>query len=153
MDSYLKVKKDTWRGSSVGCQVKRSVYLLDEKQTTIARHKQTLLSKVPPPFFFISCSRGTQKISRRKAGIHISLAWSWTRITGLQRKGKRTGQGIRTGRRRKRRKANAIKTARVKAIERGAREVNLEQISIVTEREGCMFLSANKRGFTQQVWS
>lgn len=55
------------------------------------------------------------------------------------------------GSQRERRKANAIKTERVKAMERGAREVNLEQISMVTEQEGWMFLRVDKRGFTQPV--
>lgn len=91
-------------------------------------------------FLFSAYVMGTQKISRRKSDIHISLAESWTHIIGLQmkRKRKRTRQGVRAGSRQERRKANAIKTARVKAIERGAREVNLEQISIATEQEGWM---------------
>lgn len=89
-------------------------------------------------FLFSSYVTGTQKISWRKSDIHISLAESWTYVTGLQRKEKRTRQGVRVGRRRERRKANAIKTARLKAIERGAQEVNLEQISIPTEQEGWM---------------
>lgn len=41
-----------------------------------------------------------------------------------------------------------------KAMERGAWEVNLEQISIVTEQEGWMWellLGVDKRGFTQRV--
>ena len=41
-----------------------------------------------------------------------------------------------------------------KATERGAWEVNLEQISIVTEQEGRMrelLLGVDKRGFTQCV--
>lgn len=89
-------------------------------------------------FLFSSYVTGTQKIDRRKSDIHILLAGSWTHITGLQRTEERTRQGARAGSRRERRKANAIKTARVKAIERGARKVNLEQISVATEQEGWM---------------
>lgn len=55
------------------------------------------------------------------------------------------------GSQRERRKANAIKAERVKGMERRAREVNLEQISMVTAQEGWMFLRVDKGGFTQPV--
>lgn len=92
-------------------------------------------------FIFSSYVMGTQKISRKKSDIHISLAESWTpQVSRGRRRGRgmEFTKGVRAGSRRERRKANVIKTARVKAIERGAREVNLEQISIATEQEGWM---------------
>lgn len=143
--------QDTQRWSTVGRRVKRSFYLLDEKQTTIVRHKHPPYSEelIPPP--------PVQEGHRKQAGESQTFIFHWREVELVSRvsRGRRRGRAKEswTGRRREKRKANAIKTGRVNAIERGAREVNLEQISIVTEREGWMFLRADRRGFTQQGWS